>query len=58
MEEDKLSLESTPFSIRDVVSESLVVVSLSAEKKKLKLQSYVEPYVPSSFVGDPVRLRN
>jgi signal transduction histidine kinase len=57
MEEDKLSLEMTPFSLRNLVTGSLAVVSLSAEKKSLKLISQVEEQLPLTFVGDPVRLR-
>jgi signal transduction histidine kinase len=57
MEEDKLSLESTPFALRSLVAGSLAVVSLSAEKKNLKLLSQVDEKLPRTFIGDPVRLR-
>ena len=57
MEENRLSLESTTFNINSVIQDSLDIVSVNAEKKNLTLLTKIEPDVPLSLVGDPVRLR-
>jgi two-component system sensor histidine kinase/response regulator len=57
MEENRLSLESTPFTINSVIQDSLDIVSINAEKKNLILLTSIENNVPHSLIGDPNRLR-
>ncbi len=57
MEQDKLSLESTPFNLLDVIDQSFNIVALSAEKKGIKLSSTVGENFPAMFIGDPARFR-
>ena len=57
MEENKLRLENTPFSIREIAKSSVVVVSTEAEKKGLILNINLDDKIPSNVIGDPTRVR-
>jgi CheY-like chemotaxis protein len=52
-----MDLESAPFSPREVVEEVCDVLALRAHAKGLSLVSSVDPRVPETALGDPVRLR-
>eukprot|EP01114_Cavostelium_apophysatum_P013141 TRINITY_DN3119_c0_g1_i1.p1 TRINITY_DN3119_c0_g1~~TRINITY_DN3119_c0_g1_i1.p1 ORF type:complete len:920 (+),score=244.20 TRINITY_DN3119_c0_g1_i1:120-2879(+) len=57
MEENKMTLENTPFSLRNVLEESLEVVSFDADKKHIELICDVEEEVQETVLGDVTRLR-
>ena len=57
MEENKMRLESTAFVLRNVMEESLDIVSYNAEQKGLELICDLSTEIPQTIVGDPVRLR-
>jgi signal transduction histidine kinase/DNA-binding response OmpR family regulator len=57
IEAGKLDLESVPTSICDVVEGVTEILGPNAEKKSLKLYSYVDPTIPDGLLGDAVRLR-
>jgi two-component system sensor histidine kinase/response regulator len=57
VESGKLEFESVPFSVRDVVSDALKPLALSADQKDIELIADVHPKVPDGLQGDPVRLR-
>ncbi|QEG38958.1 ATP-binding protein [Roseimaritima ulvae] len=57
VEAGKMELESIPFSLRDVLGDTLQAMRLKAEEKQLNLQGTVAPDVPDALRGDPGRLR-
>lgn len=57
VESGKLEFESVPFSIRDVVSDAIRPLALSADQKDIELIIDVHERVPEALQGDPVRLR-
>jgi len=57
IEAGKLSLERTPFDIREVLGDTLKSLSLRAHRKQLELVCHVAPDVPAAVEGDPHRLR-
>jgi two-component system sensor histidine kinase/response regulator len=57
IESRKLELEAIPFSVRDLVGQTLKPLALKAEQKGLEILYDVHPDVPDGIVGDPVRLR-
>jgi signal transduction histidine kinase/DNA-binding response OmpR family regulator len=57
IESRRLELDSTEFSLGDLVSDALKPLSIRADQKGLELIEDVAPDVPKGLVGDPLRLR-
>ncbi len=57
LEAGKLALEQIPFSLRDVVNETMTLLAPSAHDKGLELSLRVESQVPDLISGDPLRLQ-
>ena len=57
IEANKLMLEQVSFDLRQIVSETLKIISARANEKELELICDLAPEVPRSVVGDPTRLR-
>jgi signal transduction histidine kinase/CheY-like chemotaxis protein len=57
MEAGKMTLAPAPFTIRQMLHETVKCVSLRADQKGLELTCYVAPEVPDGVVGDSARLR-
>jgi signal transduction histidine kinase/HPt (histidine-containing phosphotransfer) domain-containing protein len=57
IEAGRLEIETIPFSLREVVAESVKMLALEAGKKGLGLSHAVAQNVPDALLGDPVRLR-
>ena len=57
IEAGKLSLEETPFNIREHLGDTLKSLALRAHRKRLELVCHIAPDVPSIINGDPHRLR-
>ncbi len=57
IEAGKLALEDIPFSLRDVVRDTAVVLTPKADERGLSLLVDVAPDVPDLVRGDPVRVR-
>ncbi len=57
LEAGKLSLEQIPFSLRDVVNETMTLLAPSAHDKGLELSLRVHSEVPDLLSGDPLRLQ-
>jgi two-component system, sensor histidine kinase and response regulator len=57
IESRKLDLESIPFSLRELIAQSLKPLAIKADEKGLELAYDIGPDVPAGVVGDPVRLR-
>jgi signal transduction histidine kinase/CheY-like chemotaxis protein len=57
IEAGKLDLEAIDFSLRDTLSETLKVLAIRADEKKLELACDIDPVLPDILSGDPGRLR-
>ncbi|MCZ6634460.1 MAG: ATP-binding protein [bacterium] len=57
IEVGKLSLESIPFHIRDLVQDTIKILGICAHQKHLNLISQIDPKVSHCLQGDPFRLR-
>lgn len=53
----KLQLESIPFNLKDCIQDTLDLIRPSTEAKKLQLKLQLDPALPSTVLGDPVRLQ-
>ncbi len=56
-EAGRLELEEIPFSVGDAISDTLSLLALRSEEKGIALSSEIDPAVPDTLLGDPVRLR-
>ena len=57
IEAGRLDLEAIPFSLSDVLGDTLQPLALQASEKGLELTFHIPPDVPDSVIGDPQRLR-
>ncbi len=56
IEAGKLTIEKTDFSLEGVLARSVALLSLKAREKGITLEQQVDPAIPDSLVGDPLRL--
>ena len=57
IESRKLELESVPFSLRELIRQSVRPLAVTAESKGLELLCDIHPEVPQGIAGDPGRIR-
>ena len=57
IEAGRLDLDPAPFSVRQLVAESVRVFEFEAEQKSLALVWEIDDAVPETLVGDSVRIR-
>lgn len=57
IEAGRLTLETAPFNLLDTLDELVEVFSVQAQCKEISLKTEIDPAVPYSVEGDPVRLR-
>ncbi len=57
VEAHKLEIESIPFDLREIVTQSMEAVAVRAFEKGVELVGYVGPEVPRAMMGDPARVR-
>jgi PAS domain S-box-containing protein len=57
IEAGKFELEAAPFILADVMEEAIRPLAIQASRKGLKMACGLDPAIPSSLVGDPVRLK-
>ena len=57
IESGKLDIEKVEFSLRQILEEAMELLSPKARKKDILLISDIAPEVPSTLVGDSVRVR-
>ena len=57
IEAGKLDLESIPFDLHEVLSETMKPLSFRAQQKGLALNYEIQPNVPRALLGDPGRIR-
>lgn len=56
IEAGKLEIESTPFSLQEVISNLKDIVSTNVESKGLALEIHVDDDIPDKLIGDPLRI--
>ncbi len=54
---DDIELDSVPFNIHDVIYGIGDLVNHDIAKKQLELSIYVEPKIPTTLLGDPIRIK-
>ena len=57
IESGKITLEKTPFDLKEVLLNCQMSIKTKTEEKGLSLYCYSEPAVEKKLIGDPVRLR-
>ncbi len=57
LEAGKLTLDNATFNIRDLIDEVLIALAPKAHKKKLELIALAGPDVPTTLMGDPIRVK-
>ncbi len=57
IEAGHLELETTPFSLSELVAKSIQMLAVRAEAEGIELACRVQPELPSIVRGDPTRLR-
>jgi CheY-like chemotaxis protein/HPt (histidine-containing phosphotransfer) domain-containing protein len=57
IEADKLTIESIPTSLQEVLQGVLQLMQIAAQAKSIKLSLWVSPELPDWIYGDPSRLR-
>jgi signal transduction histidine kinase/ActR/RegA family two-component response regulator len=56
IEAGKLELDSIDFDLRDEIARVVKMLSVRADEKRLSLSCNVDPMIPRTLVGDPLRL--
>jgi len=57
VESGKLAIENAAFSLREVVEDAIKSAMLRAQDKKIALHHHIGDGIPTTVVGDPLRLR-
>lgn len=56
IESGKLELELVNFDLREITEKSIETLAIHAHEKGIELILFVDPLVPDSIIGDPIRL--
>ncbi|AEF55185.1 PAS domain-containing hybrid sensor histidine kinase/response regulator [Marinomonas posidonica] len=56
-EAGKMTLEESPFHIASLLEHAINLNVVQAEAKQISLRSDVSPYIPSSLLGDPLKIQ-
>ncbi len=56
IEAGRLDMESVAFRVQDVIDDVASIIAVQAAKKGLEIVCAVDPRVPASLLGDPLRL--
>ncbi|MDP7592515.1 MAG: two-component sensor histidine kinase BarA [Litorilituus sp.] len=57
LEAGKMVIESIPFSLREAIDDSLVLLAPSAHKKNIELSINIDKSIPDSLLGDAMRIK-
>jgi len=57
IEAGRLDVEAIPFSLREILGDTMKTLALQAHEKGLELAYEIAPETPDRVTGDPVRLR-
>lgn len=54
---DNIELDAIPFNLQDVIYGISDLVSHDISKKQLELAIYIDPKIPPTLLGDPIRIK-
>jgi signal transduction histidine kinase/CheY-like chemotaxis protein len=57
IEAGKMLIDEVPFDLSSLVEETVDILSLKAEEKKLEMVCSIDPALPSQLIGDPLRIK-
>jgi signal transduction histidine kinase/DNA-binding response OmpR family regulator len=57
IEAGMLNIESIPLALEDIIEGASATIAPGADRKGVRIVSYVDPDLPATLLGDPVRLR-
>jgi signal transduction histidine kinase/DNA-binding response OmpR family regulator len=57
IEAGKLLIDEVPFSLGEIIEETVDILSIKAEEKGLELVCAIDPGLPSQVLGDPIRIK-
>ncbi len=57
LESDKVILESTQFSIRDVLNDVMKILRVKFSEREIEHEIYVADQIPDQVIGDPIRFQ-
>ena len=57
IEAGKLNIDHAPFNLVELVEETVDILAVKTFEKKLEMVFYIEPGLPSQFMGDAVRIK-
>jgi two-component system sensor histidine kinase BarA len=56
LEEGRMPINPEPFSLRDMVNDSIELLAANAFEKQLELALLIDPDCPDDIIGDPLRI--
>ena len=56
LEEGRMPINPEPFSLRDMVNDSIELLAANAFEKQLELALLIDPACPDDIIGDPLRI--
>lgn len=56
LEEGKMPINPEPFSLRELVNDSIELLAANAFEKQLELALWIDPNCPDDIIGDPLRI--
>jgi len=56
IESGRLEIEQIPFSLEGVLARSVALLSMKARDKGINLEQQIDPAIPDTLIGDPLRL--
>jgi len=57
MESGRFELEPVSFDLRSLLENTVKILNIQALQKRLELRSCIQPDIPETVIGDPIRLR-
>jgi polar amino acid transport system substrate-binding protein len=57
IEADRLDIENIEFELLKLIEETIELILPKANEKQIELYTFVDPSLPRTLIGDPVRLR-
>ncbi len=57
IERGKLEVDYVPFNFHQDIESSISIYNVKAAQKKINLFTYIDPLIPTTAVGDPLRIK-
>jgi len=57
IEQNKMELEQVEFDLKSLISHLISLLAGKANSRRIKITSHLEENIPTTFIGDPVRLK-